>query len=439
MEQKKGQNLKNLRLLKECQNAEQKIEFKGWVQKKRSSGKVKFLLLRDGEGLCQCILSKDICETSSFELFSDLNQEMLVCVQGKLREEKRSPGGFEIQVLRLKILSDSKEYPISPKEHGIDFLMSHRHLWIRSERQKTILRLRHELIFALHEFFNTRGFTLTEAPIFTSNSCEGTTTLFKTQYFHRTAYLSQSGQLYMEALAAALGKVYCLGPVFRAEKSKTRRHLIEFWCVEPEIAFATLEDVMNLSEELVIFLIDRILKNKTNELLSLNRDIEILKKIKAPFPRLHYEEALDLLKKMKNKEFAFKENFGVNEEAFLSSQFESPLFIHHFPKVQKAFYMKEDPESLKHSLSFDLLASESYGEIIGGGQREDELLKLQKKIKEHQLNEKDFEWYLDLRRYGSFVHSGFGLGIERFLAWICGIPHVRETIPFGRLYDRLYP
>ncbi len=417
----------------------QKVELKGWVYNTRSSGKIKFLLLRDGTGTCQCIYFRGECNEEAFEKsFPLLTQETSVRVTGIVREEKRSPGGYELGADELEIIQIAQDYPITPKEHGTDFLMQHRHLWLRSKRQHAILRVRAEIVAAIRDFFDGRGFTLTDAPIFTPNACEGTSTLFETQYFDEKAYLSQSGQLYMEATAAALGKVYCFGPTFRAEKSKTRRHLIEFWMVEPEVAFNDLYDNMELAEQFVEYVVQRTAKNREEELKSLERDIEKLKVIKAPFPRVHYDEAALIIKK-ENPEFVIGDDFGGTDETIISSKYEKPVFVHHYPSAIKPFYMKEDPKEPGRSLNCDLLATEGYGEVIGGGQREDSLQILQSKIKEHNLKESDFEWFMDLRRYGSFPHAGFGLGVERTVAWICGLPHVRETIPFPRLYGRYYP
>ncbi|RME17635.1 MAG: asparagine--tRNA ligase, partial [Bdellovibrio sp.] len=395
-------------------------------------------LLRDGSGICQCVFFKGECEPQAFEEFEELTQESTVEVEGTVREEKRSPGGYELGAETLKILFKTENYPITPKEHGVDFLLNHRHLWLRSKRQHAILRVRAEVVRAIRDFFDGRGFTLIDAPIFTPSSCEGTSNLFETNYFDEKAYLSQSGQLYMEAAAAAFGKVYCFGPTFRAEKSKTRRHLIEFWMVEPEVAFADLDDNMALAEEFVEYIVQRTIKNKARELEILKRDLSQLEKVKAPFPRLPYNEAAELVKK-ENPHFIVGDDFGGTDETIISSQFEKPVFVHRYPAKVKAFYMKQDPENKELSLSCDLLATEGYGEIIGGGQREENLEVLLEKIKEHHLKEEDFNWYLDLRRYGSFPHSGFGLGVERTVAWICGLPHVRETIPFPRMYGRLYP
>lgn len=416
----------------------QKVELKGWVYNSRSSGKVKFLLMRDGTGIAQCIFFKGGCDEKSFEQFGELTQETSLKVVGTVKEEPRSPGGFEIAAESFEIYGVSAEYPISPKEHGVDFLMSHRHLWLRSKRQNAALRVRAEIISAIRDFFDGRGFTLTDAPIFTPSACEGTSTLFETQYFDDTVFLSQSGQLYMEAAAAALGKVYCFGPTFRAEKSKTRRHLIEFWMVEPEVAFNDLYDNMELAEQFVEYIVQRTIKNRPKELEALERDTSKLEKIKGPFPRIHYKEAAEMIKK-ENPEFVIGDDFGAADETIVSSKYDKPIFVHHYPTAIKAFYMKEDPNDAASSLSCDLLATEGYGEIIGGGQREDNLDILTRKIDEHGLNQEDFRWYSDLRRYGSFPHSGFGLGIERTVTWICGLQHVRETSPFPRLYGRSYP
>ncbi|MDZ4677225.1 MAG: asparagine--tRNA ligase [Oligoflexia bacterium] len=420
------------------QHVGQTVELRGWVYNKRSSGKIKFLLLRDGTGLCQCVYFKGECEESSFVEFENLTQESCVYVTGVVKEEKRSPGGFELSARTLHIHSGAVDYPIGPKEHGTDFLMNNRHLWLRSNQQHAALRIRAEIVKAIRDFFDGRGFTLVDAPIFTPSACEGTSTLFETKYFDEKAYLSQSGQLYMEAGAAAFGKVYCFGPTFRAEKSKTRRHLIEFWMVEPEVAFNDLYDNMELAEQFVEYIVQRVIKNKEAELKVLERNTEQLAKVKAPFPRLHYTEAADIILK-ENPAFIKGDDFGGTDETIISSKFEKPVFVHHYPQAIKAFYMKEDSSEPGSSMSCDLLATEGYGEIIGGGQREDDLNKLLKKIEEHKLNEEDFNWFLDLRRYGSFPHAGFGLGVERTVSWICGLSHVRETIPFPRLYGRLRP
>ncbi|MCB0414400.1 MAG: asparagine--tRNA ligase [Bdellovibrionales bacterium] len=416
----------------------ERVELKGWVYNYRSSGKIKFLQLRDGTGICQCIFFKGECDENAFEIFKDITQETSVKVTGVVREEPRSPGGYELGAETLEIIAPSVDYPITPKEHGTDYLMNHRHLWIRSKRQHAILRVRSEIVSAIRSFFDGNGFTLTDAPIFTPSACEGTSTLFETQYFDEKAYLSQSGQLYMEATAAAFGKTYCFGPTFRAEKSKTRRHLIEFWMVEPEVAFNDLYDNMELAEQFVEYVVQRTITNRAEELKTLERDVSKLEVIKGPFPRIHYEEAAQMVKK-ENPDFIIGDDFGGTDETIISSKFDKPVFVHHYPTAVKAFYMKEEPSDPKYSLSVDMLATEGYGELIGGGQREENIEVLKKKIAEHGLNEEDFKWYLDVRRYGSFPHSGFGLGVERTVAWICGIPHIRETIPFPRLYGRNYP
>ncbi|MGE3973054.1 MAG: asparagine--tRNA ligase [Bdellovibrionales bacterium] len=416
----------------------QEVELKGWVYNVRSSGKIKFLLLRDGTGLCQCVLFKGDCSEESWNEFEKLTQESVVKITGTVREEKRSPGGYELGAKKMEIISIAQEYPITPKEHGTEFLMEHRHLWVRSKRQHAILRIRAEIIKSIRDFFDGRGFTLFDTPIFTPSACEGTSNLFETQYFDQKSYLSQSGQLYGEAGAAAFGKIYCFGPTFRAEKSKTRRHLIEFWMVEPEVAFNDLNDNMELAEQFVEYIVQRTLTNRKDELAAIERDIEKLKPIKGPFPRLHYSEAAALIKK-ENPAFVVGDDFGGTDETIVSSKFDKPVFVHRYPAAVKAFYMKQDEKEPGSSLSCDLLATEGYGEIIGGGQREDNLDFLVSRIKEHNLQQKDFEWFLDLRRYGTFPHSGFGLGVERTVSWICGLPHIRETIPFPRLYGRNYP
>ncbi len=419
-------------------NVGKTISLKGWVYNSRSSGKVKFLDLRDGTGIVPCIFFRGECEDSALETFEQLTQEAAIEIEGVVREHPKHKGTFEIGAKNLKILSPSVDYPISPKDHGTDFLMDNRHLWLRSKRQAAILRVRHELISAIRDFFDGRGFTLTDAPIFTPSACEGTSNLFETQFFDEKMYLSQSGQLYMEATAAALGKVYCFGPTFRAEKSKTRRHLIEFWMVEPEVAFNDMYDNMELAEQFIEYIVQRTLKNRPDELKILERDISKLEPVKGAFPRLHYSEAAQLVKK-ENPSFVIGDDFGAPDETIISSKFDKPVFVHHYPAAVKAFYMKEDPREPGFAMGCDLLATEGYGEIIGGGQREESKEVLLKKIKEHGLKEEDFKWYLDLRTYGSFPHSGFGLGLERAVAWICGLPHIRETIPFPRLYGRSYP
>ncbi|MBK7889739.1 MAG: asparagine--tRNA ligase [Bdellovibrionales bacterium] len=418
------------------------VELKGWAYNTRSSGKVKFLELRDGTGIVSCVYYKGSepgqCSEEAWNLFEQVTQESTVKVTGVVKQHPKNPNVFEIGAEALEVLHRTVDYPITPKDHGIDFLMDNRHLWLRSKRQTAILHVRHEIVKAVRDFFDGRGFTLTDAPIFTPSACEGTSTLFETQYFDEKAYLSQSGQLYMEATAAALGKVYCFGPTFRAEKSKTRRHLIEFWMVEPEVAFNDIYDNMELAEQFIEYIVQRVITNRADELKALERDISKLAPIKGPFPRVHYDEAAQIIKK-ENPAFIIGDDFGGTDETIISSKFEKPVFVHHYPAAIKAFYMKEDPTQPGKSMSCDLLATEGYGEIIGGGQREDNLDILLRKIEEHDLKEKDFAWFLALRRFGTFQHAGFGLGIERTVAWICGLPHVRETIPFPRLYGRSYP
>lgn len=416
----------------------EEITIKGWVYNKRSSGKIGFLIIRDGTGMMQGVLVKGEADHKYFDLFDGLTQESSIVVSGRVREDKRSIGGYELGITSLELLQIAEKYPISPKEHGTDFLIDHRHLWIRSKRQFAILKIRNEIVNTIREYFNSNGFILIDAPIFTPAACEGTTTLFETNYFDDKAYLTQSGQLYMEAAAMAFGKVYCFGPTFRAEKSKTRRHLTEFWMVEPEVAFMDLNGDMELAENFIEHIVQRTLRNMENELRILERDTSILKNARKPFPRISYDEAFDILKKEKS-DIVWGDDLGANDETILSNRFDKPLFIHRFPGTCKAFYMKSDPENEKLSLSVDMLAPEGYGEIIGGGEREDDLNKLLSKIREHNLPVETLNWYLDLRRYGSVLHAGFGLGLERIVAWICGISHVRETIPFPRLINRLTP
>lgn len=407
----------------------------GWVYQKRSSGKIRFLVLRDGTGTIQCVLSHTEVDQKTWETFDRMTQESSLKVSGKITERH---GNDELQVKHIEALQIAENYPISPKEHGVDFLMDHRHLWLRSSRQHAILRIRNELIHACHDFFSGKGFTQLDAPILTPSACEGTTTLFEVQYFDDKVYLTQSGQLYMEAGCFAFGKVYCFGPTFRAEKSKTRRHLTEFWMIEPEVAFYDLEQDMNLAEEFIEYIVQRVLTNKKKELEILERDLKILKQTKAPFPRITYDEAVDILKK-EGIDFQWGNDFGGTDETVLTQKFQKPFFVHRFPSQIKAFYMKQDHENSKLSLSMDVLAPEGYGEIIGGGQREENIEVLLKKMDEHGLNPIDFKWYLDLRKYGAVPHAGFGMGIERMLCWICGLDHVRETIPFPRMLYRITP
>ncbi len=416
----------------------QEVTLQGWLYNKRSSGKLRFLLIRDGSGIIQCVVFKNDVSEQTFSNATELTQESSVQVTGTVTADPRAPIGYELQVKELEIVQLAQEYPITKKEHGVDFLMDHRHLWIRSKKQHAILRIRHQIIHAAREFFDDRDFILVDSPIFTPNAAEGTTTLFETDYFGSKAYLTQSGQLYAEAGAMAFGKVYCFGPTFRAEKSKTRRHLTEFWMIEPEVAFFDLNDDMQLAEEFVSHLVQSVLKNRQEELTVLERDVSKLENIKPPFPKIHYNEAVEILKK-KGLEFEYGDDFGGADETVISEQFDRPVIVHHYPAAVKAFYMKRDPEEPQFALAMDMLAPEGYGEIIGGSQREDDYETLLQRVKEHGLSEEAFRWYLDLRKYGSVPHAGFGLGIERTVAWISGIKHVRETIPFPRTMHRLYP
>ncbi|MEE9119556.1 MAG: asparagine--tRNA ligase [Calditrichia bacterium] len=416
----------------------EEVTIQGWLYNKRSSGKLRFLLLRDGTETIQCVVFKGDVSEESFAIADAIQQESSCQVMGIVNKDERSPIGFEIQVKEIKIIQYAEDYPITKKEHGVDFLMDHRHLWLRSSRQHAIMRIRHEIIRAAREFFDLRDYVLIDTPIFTPNAAEGTTTLFSTEYFGRDAYLTQSGQLYGEAAAMAFGKIYCFGPTFRAEKSKTRRHLTEFWMIEPEVAFFDLDDDMRLAEDFLEHLVQSVLKNRRQELEKLERDISKLEPVKAPFPRLHYDEAVDLLKNA-GVDFKQGEDFGAGEETVISEKFDRPVIVHHYPAAIKSFYMKRDPEHEEQALAMDVLAPEGYGEIIGGSQREDDYDVLLSRIREHNLPEDAFRWYLDLRKYGSVPHSGFGLGLERAVAWICGINHLREAIPFPRLMQRLYP
>ena len=417
----------------------EEVTIKGWLHNRRSSGKIHFLILRDGTGFIQAVVSRAAVGDDLFKLADHLSQETSVIVIGTARADKRAPTGFEIDVKGFQVVGESHDYPITPKEHGIDYLLDRRHLWIRTERQQAILRVRHEIINAVRDFFNGRGFILADTPIFTPAACEGTTTLFPAQYFEETtAYLTQSGQLYNEANAMALGRVYCFGPTFRAEKSKTRRHLTEFWMVEPEMAYADLSDVMELAEDLVVAIVARVLDQRRRELAVLERDITRLESVKKPFPRLSYDEAVQLLQ-ARGLPIEWGGDFGGPDETMLSEQHDRPLMVHRYPAAVKAFYMKPDPERADVALGVDVLAPEGYGEIIGGGERLADLDLLLARIKEQGLPQEAFEWYLDLRRYGTVPHGGFGMGIERVVAWICRLEHVRETIPYPRMLYRLYP
>ncbi len=425
----------------------QTVTIRGWLYNLRESGKLLFPIFRDGSGLMQGVVVKKAVAPEVFDAIKNLTQESSIIVEGKVRADQRAPGGYELDVSNVQVVQrvpESDPYPITPKEHGVDFLMEHRHLWIRSARQAAILRIRAEIIRAAREFFDERGFTLTDPPIITPAACEGTTTLFPVDYFEDQAYLTQSGQLYIEATAMALGKVYSFGPTFRAEKSKTRRHLTEFWMVEPEVAYATLDDIMELAEGLISHLAKRCLERRRSDLQTIGRDIAKLEKITPPFPRISYDEAVKMLNEahakgaLENK-FEWGGDLGSPDETYLSSQFEKPVMVHRYPASVKAFYMEPDPQRPELALCVDVLAPEGYGEIIGGSQRMASYDLLIKRIHEHNLPESAFKWYLDLRKYGSVPHGGFGMGIERAVAWICGLEHVRETIPFPRMLYRLYP
>jgi asparaginyl-tRNA synthetase len=423
----------------------EEVTIKGWLYNMRSSGKLLFPQLRDGTGIVQAVVFKKNVSPEAWEGLKNLGQESSLIVRGSVRADERAPGGFELDVLDVEVVSAANEYPITPKEHGTEFLMDRRHLWLRSRRQHAILLVRHTVVKAVREFLDNDGFVLSDAPIFTPAACEGTTTLFEVDYFgEEKAYLTQSGQLYNEATAAAFGKAYCFGPTFRAEKSKTRRHLTEFWMVEPEMAFATLDDVMDLSERFLSHIARRVLAERQDELKVLERDQSKLENIIAPFPRVHYDDAVKMLHEAFEKgelptKFEWGGDFGAPDETYISSKFEKPVMVHHYPAAVKAFYMARDPERPELALGVDVLAPEGYGEVIGGGERATSLSFLQQQIKEHELPEEAFEWYLDLRRYGSVPHAGFGMGIERCTAWMCGIEHVRETIPFPRMLYRLKP
>ena len=422
--------------------AEREVRLNAWLHNLRSSGKILFPTFRDGTGFLQGVVVKASVEPEMFDRCRRLTHESSVEVTGKLRPEERAPGGYEIEVSDLRVVhqvADDDPYPITPKEHGVDFLMDRRHLWLRSRRQHAILRVRHEVIRAVRDYFDNRGFTLVDTPILTPAACEGTTTLFEVPYFdYGTAYLAQSGQLYNEATAAALGKTYCFGPTFRAEKSKTRRHLTEFWMVEPEMAFTELDDVMDVAEDFLEYVVQTVLDRRAAELETLDRDTTGLRKVKKPFPRISYDDAVERLKK-KGSDIGWGGDFGGTDETLLSEDFDRPVMVHRFPMAIKAFYMQPDAEREDVALGVDVLAPEGYGEVIGGGQRIHDYELLLKKLNEHNLPREAFEWYLELRRYGSVPHSGFGMGIERCVGWICGLEHVRETIAFPRMLYRMHP
>jgi len=433
------------------------VVLRGWLYNKRSSKKLQFLEVRDGTGTVQAVVVQGEVPDELFLRADKLQQETSLSVTGVVRAHARRPGEFEVGVTSIEVIgTPTAEYPISPKDHGTDFLMDHRHLWLRSRRQHAILRVRHEIIRAVRDYFDDHGFTLVDAPVFTPNACEGTSTLFETDYHGEKAYLTQSGQLYMEAAAMSVGKAYCFGPTFRAEKSKTRRHLAEFWMVEPEVAFMDLDGDMDLAEDFLVSVVSRVLETKQEELKILERDLTNLSRVSKPFPRIRYEEAIAILQSAYDvrasgntlvrdgqgaveKRPVFGDDFGGDEETVISSRFDRPVMVHRYPRSMKAFYFKTDPTDPRVALCVDVLAPEGYGEIIGGGQREDELATLEQSLREHSLPASAFEWYLDLRRYGTVPHAGFGLGIERTVAWLCGLQHVRETIPFPRMLNRLSP
>ena len=425
----------------------QSVTIRGWLYNLRESGKLLFPIFRDGSGTIQGVVPKSAVSLEVFDAVKNLTQESSVIVEGKVRADKRAPGGYELDVSNVQVLqrvSESEPFPISLKEHGVDFLMENRHLWMRTPRQAAILRTRAEIIKAARDFFDEQGFVLTDPPILTPAACEGTSTLFPVDYFDEQAYLTQSGQLYIEATAMALGKVYSFGPTFRAEKSKTRRHLTEFWMVEPEVAYATVDDLMDLAEGLISFIVKRCLEKRRGELQTIGRDISKLEKIEPPFPRIMYDDAVKMLQEAHTKgalenKFEWGGDLGSPDETYISSQFERPVMIHRYPAQVKAFYMEPDPQRPELALCVDVLAPEGYGEIIGGSQRMASYDLLRQRIHEHGLPEEAFEWYLDLRKYGSVPHGGFGMGIERVVAWLCGLEHVRETIPFARTLHRLYP
>ncbi len=417
----------------------EEVTLRGWLHNKRSSGKLRFLIVRDGSGFAQAVMAKAAVTPEEWQAADGAAQESSLELRGKVRADARAQGGYELDVTAFKLLHATQDYPITPKEHGTAFLMEHRHLWIRSQRQHAVLRVRHTVVKAVRDFLDGQGFTLVDTPIFTPAACEGTTTLFGVPYFDEgTAYLTQSGQLYNEATAAAHGKVYCFGPTFRAEKSKTRRHLTEFWMVEPEMAFAHLQDAMQVAQDMICSIVERVLETRKEELKTLERDVAKLESVKAPFPWLHYDDAMKLLHE-KGSQTPHGGDFGGTDETLIAEAFDRPVVVHRFPAAIKAFYMEPDPERPDLSLSADILAPEGYGEIVGGGERISDGELLLKRLHEHGLPEESFRWYLDLRRFGSFPHAGFGMGIERVVTWICGLDHLRETIAFPRMLYRIYP
>jgi asparaginyl-tRNA synthetase len=421
------------------QHIGQEVEIRGWSYNNRSSGKIAFLQLRDGSGQIQAVVSPNDVSEAAWETAKAMTIEASVIVRGTIKEEPRAPSGVEMLATDVELVSASEEYPIGKKEHGVDFLMDHRHLWMRAARQQAILRIRDEIVFGMREFMKQREFVLADSPIFTPNACEGTTDLFEVKYFDDKAYLSQSGQLYQEATSAALGKTYCFGPTFRSEKSKTRRHLTEFWMLEAEASYMNWEENMQLQEDMLVHVLRRVLDYRSDDLKTLDRNTQpLVVAAEGGFPRLHHAEAVKQLQEL-GSDIGDRDDFGGDDETILTKQYDKPIFIHHYPTEIKAFYMKPDPDQPDRCLNNDLLAPEGYGEVIGGSQRIDDLALLEQRIAEHQLPPEAFQWYLDLRRYGSVPHSGFGIGVERTVAWVCGLPHVRETIPFARTLQRLKP
>ncbi|MCX6615590.1 MAG: asparagine--tRNA ligase [Acidobacteria bacterium] len=419
----------------------QEVTIRGWLYNLRESGKLLFPIFRDGTGLIQGVMFKKAVPPEMFEALKNLQLESSVLVRGKVRADQRAPGGFELDITNLQVVqavSQDDPFPITLKEHGVDFLMEHRHLWLRTPRQNAILRVRHEVIRAVRDYLDDHGFVLVDTPIFTPAACEGTTTLFETQYFDQKAYLTQSGQLYNEATCAALGKTYCFGPTFRDEKSKTRRHLTEFWMVEPEMAYAHMDDVMDLSEQFISYIVQRVLERRPAELKTIERNTAPLERVRPPFPRISYDEAVEILKR-KGSEIQWGGDFGNADETLLGEEFDRPVMVHHYPAAIKAFYMQPDPQRPDLALGVDVIAPEGYGEVIGGGERMSDYNLLLQRIREQNLPPQAFAWYLDLRKYGSVPHAGFGMGIERVVAWVCGLEHVRETIAFPRMLYRLYP
>lgn len=417
---------------------DQDVEIKGWVYNLRASRLLRFLLIRDGTGIIQAVISQDQADPELLAAADRLTQESSVIVRGIVRAEPRAPGGHELAVTALTVIQYAQNYPITPKAHSVDFLLPIRHLWLRSRKQNAVMRIRHEVIRAIRDYLDGQGYINCDTPVLTPAACEGTTTLFPVDYFGETVYLTQSGQLYNEATAAALGKVYCFGPTFRAEKSKTRRHLMEFWMVEPEAAYLELAGIMDLAEGMVVSIVERVLEKRREELKVLERDPAPLVRVSKPLPRITYAEAVRLIQ-AQDKSFKAGDDFGAPQETIISENFDRPVLVHHYPAACKAFYMKRDPRDDSQSLSVDMIAPEGYGEIIGGGQREDDYETLVRRIEEHRLPGQAFQWYLDLRRFGTCPHGGFGLGIERTVAWICKIAHVREAIPFPRMLDKIYP